>query len=379
MTSDDFLPAATGVGTHLQSVAALLAARGHQVMVITTRRTGQPHMEDWNGVRVVRVATVRMFGFDQALAGPGKLSSLIAEFQPDLIHHHYLGVMLVMALAVAKRAHMPQIYTYHMTEDHLTQPWPMRPFKGLIRRGIGYCCKRVDHIISVSQKLAQQIVARNYGTPVSYISNPVNFSQDAAASDASTGSAFTVLFAGRLNPEKNIPLLLRGFALVLAQRPDARLLIAGEGSQRGPLLRMAAELNIEASTSFLGFLPASELAVRYRSCDVFVLPSWVETQGLVAMEAMHFGKPILVARSVVSAEELVDEGVNGYLVDPRAEADLARRLLALADDPALRKRMGQAGRCKAERYRPELVAEQLETLYRATLIGAGQRADVAGR
>jgi 1,2-diacylglycerol 3-alpha-glucosyltransferase len=260
-----------------------------------------------------------------------------------------------------------------MTEDHLTQPWPMRPFKGLIRHGIGYCCKRVDHIISVSQNLAQQIAARNYGTPVSYISNPVNFSNDAATTALHTGSAFTVLFAGRLNPEKNIPLLLRGFSLVLAQKPDARLFIAGEGSQRGALLRIAADLNIESSTSFLGFLPASELAVRYRSCDVFVLPSWVETQGLVAMEAMHFAKPVLVARSVVSADELVDEGINGYLIDPSAEADLAQRLLELADDPALRERMGQAGRRMAERFRPELVAEQLEALYRATLAGSEPR------
>lgn len=367
MLSDDFSPAATGVGTHVQAISEHLTARGHQVLVVSTRRPDEPAFETWRGVQVARVRTLRVAGFYQALPSRRELGRLLADFRPDLVHHHYLGLMMGQGMAVARRLSLPQVYTYHMTEDHLTQPWPLRPLRRLVASGIVRWCNQMDQVISVSSRLADSLPAKGITAPVLTISNPVVFPEPDLALPADRDGDFIVFFAGRLNPEKNLPLLLRAFARLSPQVPGARLWIAGQGSQREALQNLAASLSLADKVRFLGFLDHGELARRYAACDVFVLPSYVETQGLVAMEAMWYGKPILVADTVVSAPELVDEGINGHTVAADDPADLARRLQQLAQDPVACAHMGQAGRTKAQGYRPGPLMDRLEALYRRQL------------
>lgn len=367
MISDDFIPAATGVGTHLQQVSAFLAARGHRILVITTRRPGQPTWEEWNGVQIRRVATVKVFGFFQGVPLERTIEKLLRDFKPDLVHFHYLGVMMLRAMRVADHLGLRKVYTYHMTEDHLTQPLPMKPFRRLIARLIVRLCNRVNLVITVARTTADQLPARGITTPIHYISNPVGFRDAESAEVLPSADSFKVLFVGRLNPEKNVPLLLHGFANLLKHVPGARLWIAGEGTQKGALEQLCEELDIATHVEFLGFLSHSVLARYYASCDVFVLPSFVETQGLVAMEAMRFAKPIIVARSVVSATELVDEGINGYIVDERSPEALAAKMLALAGDADVRRRMGAAGREKSDEFSPDRVIPALEAEYERVL------------
>jgi len=362
MFSDDFLPAATGVGSHLQSISSLLAQRGHSVNVVTSRRTGEPETQEWNGVTVHRMPTLKLFGFYQAVPGTTRLEALLARLEPDLVHHHYLGLMFLRALKVAKRLALPEVYTYHMTEHHLTQPLPLRPLRNIVASKIRRCCDQVDEVISVSRNLADRLRSSGIRTPIRFISNPVDFSDDEPPA-AIGGSGLKVLFVGRLNPEKNVALLLRGFAGLLEREPNAELWIAGHGSERGELERLALHLRIDHRTRFLGFLSHVELAPHYVGCDVFVLPSFVETQGLVALEAMHFGKPLLVSRVIVSATELVEEGVNGFLFDAYDSTELASHLVALAKDPETRLRLGRSGRLRASNFRSADVVEALESTY----------------
>jgi 1,2-diacylglycerol 3-alpha-glucosyltransferase len=105
------------------------------------------------------------------------------------------------------------------------------------------------------------------------------------------------------------------------------------------------------------------LARYYKACDVFVLPSLQEAQALAAMEAMWFSKPVIVTNAIVSAEETVDHGVNGFIVNPHSTLDLTQRLESLAADAELRLNQGQASRKRANTYRPELVMEALEEAY----------------
>ncbi len=375
MLSDDFLPAATGVGTHLQEVSKLLAKSGNRIAIITSRRPGQPEFESWEGVLVYRTFTIKAFGFYQAIPSVAAIEKIFAEVQPDVVHYHYLGMMLLRAMKVAQKLSLPQVYTYHMTEDHLTQPLPMRPFRKLIAGQIVRICNRVDLIISVSQGIARLLPQKGISTPIRYISNPVSFAENIAVEPLSRNSPFVVLFAGRLNPEKNIPYLIRGFRGLLYAVPKAVLWIAGHGSQKERLQGLCKELGIEDQVHFLGFLAHDILSNYYASCDVFVLPSLVETQGLVAMEAMWFRKPIIVARSVVSASELVNEGRNGFIVDHDSDAALTARLLDLASNPDLREKMGSSGREMALSYRPPAILAALQAAYFDTLKRRGASFD----
>lgn len=370
MVSDDFLPAMTGVGIHLKLVAPELARRGHQVSVITTRRAGEPEVEQWQGVTIYRVFTLKAYGFYQALPSLGTVREIFKRVTPDIVHHHYVGFMMRQVCSVAESLKLPQVATYHFSAEVLTQPLPMRPFRGLIRRMMVNFNNRFDLVIAPSENLARQISAEGVRTPVRYITNPVVFGSGAEVVPAERTPGFTVLYAGRLGPEKNIGYLLNAFSALVNNTHNAILWIAGAGPEGPALESLCSQLGITRQVKFLGFLDHPTLARYYAACDVFVLPSLMETQGLVVMEAMWFSRPVIVTRAIVSADELVAPGVNGYIVDPDSVDDLTQRLCALANDPSLRARLGDASHRRAQAYLPEPVVSALEVAYRDVLLSA---------
>lgn len=371
MVSDDFLPAATGVGTHIKLLAPALVSAGHRVSVITTRRRGEPLTELWNGVRVHRVFTVPAYGFYQALPSGRKIRHLLDELAPDIVHHHYVGYMMTKVCSIAISRRIPQVSTYHFSSEVLTQPALMKPFAGIIKSLLIKYNNKFNLIIAPSQKLAKQITEEGVRTPVRYITNPVVFEGGDSVIPANRGAEFTVLYAGRLGQEKNIGYLIRAFADLTRGGVDAKLWIAGKGPDLAALVGLCDELQVSERVKFLGFLDHQTLAGYYTACDVFVLPSLVETQGLVAMEAMRFSRPVIVTSAIVSAQELVDHGVSGFIVNPSSTQDLTDRLLSLVQNDGMRISMGKAGYERAEAFRPEIVVRDTERAYSEALLIAG--------
>ena len=367
MVSDDFLPAMTGVGIHIKLVAPELARRGHRISVITSRRKGEPEIEQWGGVTIYRVFTIQVYGFYQALPSAATVRRIFGRANPDLVHHHYVGIMMRQVCRVAESLKLRQVSTYHFSAEVLTQPLPMRPLRGLIRRLMVSYNNRFDLVIAPSQNLAKQIANEGVLSKVQYITNPVVFGDSSGVAPAERTTGFTILYAGRLGPEKNIGYLIKGFAALLKNVPDAVLWIAGRGPEGPALEGLCSQLGLSDKVKFLGFLDHPTLARYYAACDVFVLPSIQEAQPLVAMEAMWFGRPVIVTRAIVAAEEMVDQGVNGYIVDPDSVDDLTGRLQVLAAEPATRAAQGGASRRRASAYQPELVVDALEVAYREVL------------
>ena len=278
---------------------------------------------------------------------------------------------MMRVCGIAASLKLPQISTYHFSSEVLTQPLLMRPFAGLIRQLLVSYNNRFDLIIAPSQNLAVQISKEGVRTPVRFITNPVVFESNADVVPAERSAAFTILYAGRLGQEKNISYLIKAFAALSNTLPNVVLWVAGRGPEGPPLESLCASLGVAKKVKFLGFLDHPTLAQYYAACDLFVLPSLVETQGLVAMEAMRFGRPVIVTNAIVSAQELVEPGVNGYIVDPDSVEDLTNRLAELAADSALRTAMGEASRIRAEAYRPEFVVAATESAYRDVLAQGG--------
>jgi glycosyltransferase involved in cell wall biosynthesis len=363
MISDDFLPAMTGVGTHLKLIAPELVRRGHRVSIITSRRQGEAELEHWEGVTIHRVFTVKVYGFYQALPSQSAVRAIFNTVQPDIVHHHYVGFMMRQVCAVAESLQLPQVSTFHFSAEVLTQPLPLRPWRGLIRRMMVNLNNRFDLVIAPSQNLAQQIASEGIRTPVRFITNPVVFGDSTTVVPAERTPDFTVLYAGRLGTEKNIGYLLKAFAALQKNVPGSVLWVAGTGPQGPALKGLCDQLGITGQVKFLGFLDHPTLARYYAACDVFVLPSLQEAQPLVAMEAMWFGRPVIVTKAIVAAEEMVQHGVNGFIVDPDSVDDLTDRLTQLASDPSTRAMQGAASKARSSAYRPDLVVNELEVSY----------------
>ena len=363
LVTDDFVPACTGVGFHAQQIGQELARRGHRVSVITTRRRGEPEIETWNGVTVYRTFTIRQYGFDLALAGRRTIRGILNREMPDVIHYHWMGLLALRTRSVAGARRIRHVLTYHMTVDHIAQPWFSKPFRGLIGWLYARLCNRMDAVLAPSANMIESIRELGVRTPVQYLTNPVNFVGAPPAAERSPGR-FKLLYVGQLNPLKNLPFLLQGFRRLLTTGGvDAELCIAGDGNLRGNLEHAARDLGISDRVTFAGFVKHEDLPGFYAAADVFVLPSKIETQGMVAMEAMRFGKPVLVNGSVVSARELVDHGRNGYVVETDSIDDLATKMATLARDPELCLAMGRESFIKSADYSLDGVVSGIEAVY----------------
>ncbi len=363
MVSDDFVPEMTGVGVHIKLIGPELVRRGHRVCVITTRRAGEPEVDQWQGVTIYRVFTLKAYGFYQALPSTATVRRILQTVKPDLVHHHYVGFMMRQVCVVAESLKLPQVSTFHFSAEVLTQPLPMRPLRGLIRRMMVNFNNRFDLVISPSKNLAKRITSEGVTTPVRYITNPVVFGDISQVIPAERTTGFTVLYAGRLGPEKNIGYLIKAFGVLLKDVPEAVLWVAGRGPEGAALEALCGQLSVAHRVKFLGFLDHPTLAKYYAACDVFVLPSIQEAQPLVAMEAMRFGRPVIVTRAIDAAEEMVDQGVNGFIVNPESVEDLTHKLRLLASGPQLRLAQGSASLRHAKDFELEKVVEELSAMY----------------
>nr|WP_227754538.1 glycosyltransferase family 4 protein [Stagnihabitans tardus] len=162
---------------------------------------------------------------------------------------------------------------------------------------------------------------------------------------ASRGGGGHVVFVGRLDPVKGVPLLLEAFAAVKARHPEARLTVAGDGRIRSRLEARARALGLEVA--FPGYLDEGQVAELLAEADMLVLPSFAEGLPVVLMEALAARVPV-IATQVAGVSELVRDGVSGLIVAPGDVAGLAVAMDRLLSDPDLRARMGAAGRAKVE-------------------------------
>lgn len=181
-----------------------------------------------------------------------------------------------------------------------------------------------------------------------------------------------VLFVGRLVAQKGVDLLLWAFGALLRRCPESRLIIAGDGDLELYLERVTRYLGFPDRVQFVGWQHGAALVDLYQRAQVVVIPSLYEPFGIVALEAMACGRPIIASR-VGGLEEIVTDGVEGYLVAPGDYLQIARRLAGLHLDPELRSRMGEAGRRRATSFAWSPIAASTLGLYQQIAGGTADK------
>lgn len=262
----------------------------------------------------------------------------------DLIHSHEFKSDLLAWLA-ARSARRPWIATDHhlATED----AWGLRLFGLADRAALPHARAVIVPSHSQANRLARY-VARQKIHVVYHGIDAAAFVASAATERARVRSQYglsetqpVVSAFGRLEAVKGHADLLQAARIMLAARPDLRFWIVGEGSLAASLQEQARQLGIDSAVRFFGY--QRDVASLMAASDVVLLPSRYESFGIVLIEAMSHGKPI-VASSAGSIPEVVRDGVHGYLVPPHNIEALSRRVLQLAANPLQAERLGQAGR-----------------------------------
>lgn len=172
-------------------------------------------------------------------------------------------------------------------------------------------------------------------------------------------------FVGQLDERKGLGVLLSAFGKILQHQPEARLILAGEGPLREMIESEVREKGWEKSIVLAGFV--DDVAAIMHAIDVLLLPSYWEGFGIVIIEAMACGRPVITT-NISSMPEIVNEGATGYLIPPGDEQALAERALSLLQNPALRARMGAAAKQRAaENFSHERMIARLEQLFENAL------------
>lgn len=245
----------------------------------------------------------------------------------------------------------------------------------LLARLEGANARRADRVLATSEYSRRRII-EHYGVPaerIGVVPEGIELAvrdggadcgpAPASSADGLPGPPRTsgpgpprVLCVARQYRRKHVDDLLRAFALVRERVPAARLRIVGDGPEHAKLRALARQLGMAQSAVFTGAIADEEVRREYEQCDVFCLPSVQEGFGIVFLEAMAAGKPV-VATTAAAIPEVVQHGATGLLVSPGDVRALADALLLLLADAERRDRYGRAGRERAALYDWRRVAE----------------------
>lgn len=183
-----------------------------------------------------------------------------------------------------------------------------------------------------------------------------------------TGEGSRLLFVGRLDAVKGLPVLLEALSALRKQRPDVALMVVGDGPDRARLEQRASEPDLAGYVDFSGFQTPDEVRGHLASTDVFVMTSFAEGVPVVLMEAMMAGVPVVAPR-IAGIAELVEHGVNGEMTPPGDQASIVAAIDKLLSDGARRESYGRAGAAKvAAEFNIEIESGKLAAL----LTGRGQ-------
>ncbi|MHB9034392.1 MAG: glycosyltransferase family 4 protein [Anaerolineae bacterium] len=230
-----------------------------------------------------------------------------------------------------------------------------------------------DIVVVPSQSFANELIAEGIaGTKLRIIPTGVDpfFCQAPDQTDvAARRSQYhgpVILYVGRLSHEKNLPLMLKAFALVLQDYPDTQLLLVGDGPARQQVTALCQQLRITGHTQCIGRQSWPELRAIYWAADIFCMPSEVESQGLSLLEAQACARPC-VAMNKMGSADAIEHNVDGLLVDVQPEVEstishLAAALCTLIENPDLAYRLGNAARVKATRRTNKSSAAELLAL-----------------
>jgi phosphatidylinositol alpha-mannosyltransferase len=248
---------------------------------------------------------------------------------------------------------VPVVATFHSGADRSLLFDAAAP---ILRR----VARRIAVRVAVSERAADFARARLHGA-FRIVPNGVDVQRFAEAAPAELGPGRILLFVGRLHERKGFAVAVEAFGLLAGERPDVRLVVAGQGEQRSALDALAVDAR--ARVTMLGSVPNADLPPYHAAADVLIAPSvGGESFGIVLVEAMAAGLPVVASR-IPGYVEVLTDGVQGLLVPPRDPLALAEAAGRLLDDADLAHAMGAAGREHARRFAWSTVAGELEAIY----------------
>lgn len=379
MFTNTFIPHVGGVANSVKAFTDEYRSRGHHVMVIAPAFEHMPPDEK----DVIRVPAIQNFNgsdFSASLSIPIGLSKKLEQFQVDIIHSHHPYLLGDTALRTAASLNVPLVFTHHTMYEQYTHYVPgdslrLRHFVIELSTGYANLC---DHVIAPSESVAVILHKRGVKTPITVIPTGVDverFSrEDGSVLRAELGipsDALVIGYVGRLAPEKNLEFWAAAAVEFIRQSRRNHALIVGSGTSQRNVEDIFIKADVGDRLHCAGVLTGDRLISAYQAMDIFVFTSKSETQGMVLVEAMAAGVPV-VALDAPGVREVIRDTVNGRLleeerIEPFVQALSSIALILMPGDDEKRHFMREAARSTGREFSTARSADKALQLYQHLL------------
>ena len=370
--TNNYTPYSGGVVSSINAVVHGLHGAGHDILIIAPDFLGKRHHDpDY----VIRVPTIYRFIYKKNhMAIPWRANTFVLDsikaYNPDVVHVHHPFLLGASGLYAAQKIDVPCVFTYHSLYhdfyEHYTPsffPVPTCMVKPFISSWVAHFCRSVDGVIAPSGFIKEYIRSQGVTIPIEVIPSslqPLFMSQN-GTQELSNASKdfFELLVVSRFAKEKNLPFVFE----VLAQLPRCvRLTLVGYGAEYEFLQQLAYITHgfSQERVRFIHKPSAQDLLRWYQSADLFLFSSYLDTQGLVMVEAMSQGLPV-IALDGPGQRDIVSNGMNGYMVS--GVEDAVAVISNIIKNDTLYSLLKEGALRTAQRYHPNVQLQQLFTFY----------------
>ena len=362
--TETFLPKVDGIVTRLKHTVERLQRFGDQVLVFSP----EGGLQEYKGAKIHGVSGFPLPLYPElklALPRPS-IGEALEAFKPDLIHVVNPAVLGLAGIYYSKSLDIPLVASYHTHLPKYLEHYGLGMLEGLLWEILKGMHNQAQLNLCTSTAMQQELTEHGIERVEVWqrgvdteLFRPALASQE-MRSHLSQGcpDGPLLVYIGRLSAEKEIDRIKPALETI----PNARLALVGDGPYREELEKHFAD----TPTHFVGYLAGEELASAYASADAFIVPSRTETLGLVLLEAMAAGCPVVAARSG-GIPDIVTDGVNGYMFDPTDEEGAIAAAQRLFDSGNERETLRRNARLEAERWGWAAATRQLQQYYQDVL------------
>jgi len=373
-----YKPLVNGVVTSIVSLKEAYERKGHETYVFAPQVDGYIDQEK-NVFRYRSVNLTKKVKYPIAIPLSFRAKKVISEFNPDIIHIHHPFVLSSPAIMYGKKLGIPKILTLHTQYEqyaYYIAPIPQKLTHEAIKRIIFNLAYKIDCITTPSGSMKELIKSYGIKNRIEVIPNAIeldSFRQKDELKCSEIRKRYNlkeddkvILYVGRVAQEKSIDKIIEALAITKRKGiSNVRLLIVGGGPAIEELKNLVRSLQIEEQVIFTGEVKNEEIRHYYKIAYLFTIASTSETFGIVIIEALASGIPVLAVRAP-GAVDILTDGLDGLLVDDDVEK-FANALDKIIREPELRERLSQGALKTSERYSIDIVSERMLNLYREVM------------
>ncbi len=354
-----------------------LEKRGHKIVFIAARSPKNPDHNYHGTIKAYRFPAFLLPKSEGqmriAMVRAKTIKKILQDEEIDIVHTMIPTFAGIASTRAARELDIPIVNHSHTQPENLFMHMPPGPWVDFLNRKfyqyMSWYYRQGDALIYPTQFAQDLLTGIHADVTKHVISNGVESKRFAPVDTSTFFERFNIpkghtyiLYAGRLHPEKSLDTLIAAIPHVLKSAPDAYFMLAGFGHLEDSLRKQAKELGVDTHVKFLGRVSDDEMVMAQHAADIFVLPSLAELEGMVVLEAIASGKPIVIANSKESASTYFVDG-NGFLFEPKNAEDLATQVIRLANDPVLRTEMSQKSLEISRNYDIDESVRRIEEIY----------------